>query len=68
MNRCPSCKRQFIGHACVSDPGELPDEGDCGICKFCGGWWTIKDGEYVDYYPSRAEMEFVIPKLQEARL
>lgn len=64
---CPHCKLAFVGHACVSVPGELPEEGDVGVCRHCGGWWTLQFGEFIKYMPSKDEEDFVIPKLPEIR-
>lgn len=67
--KCPhGCSnKSFAWSDCITDPGAVPSEGDCGVCHTCGGWWELKQGIPVKYTPSREEMALAIPQMTASR-
>lgn len=67
--RCPyRCTNTDFGYNdCLSSPGRVPEDGDVGLCAYCGGWWTLVDGECQPHMPTLEQMEDVLPHMAESR-
>ncbi len=40
------------------------EDGDYGFCALCTNFWTLKNGEFVHYRPSREEAEASMAKVE----
>ncbi len=65
MERCPHCKKTFVRHQCINDSPVQPEDGDYGVCFYCGGWWELHGKRMVEYLPTAEEMQQAIPKMRE---
>lgn len=68
--KCPhGCtpRVNYAFHDCVNEPGAQPEEGDVGICYTCGGWWQLRNGDFVKYAPTAEEVAMVMPEMSASR-
>jgi hypothetical protein len=68
--QCPhKCSnKDFAFHFNTTEErGRQPQEGDCGICYRCGGWWELRNGNYIIYTPTQEEIHQALPLMAKSR-
>ncbi len=68
--QCPhKCsKKDYAFHFnTIEQIGKIPQEGDCGVCYNCGGWWKLEDCEFIIYTPTDEEIHRALPLMEKSK-